>query len=285
MNDYKLSITESIKFGWNTTKKHFPFLIGVLILYAIIHFALRFVCSSLGITFGVLTSMFFGENLIFRLIMLGFLFLLIFILGLFVNIILRTGLLKIMINFVSKEKSTSATLFSQYKVFFKFLGGMIFYGIIVFLGLILFIIPGIILAIKYFFFSYFIVDKKMSPYNALKKSAEITKGNKWNVFFLIVLTILINILGTMLFLVGLLFTIPITKLAFAYAYKKLVYLNQKKVSSEKKLKKQEKKKSRKKIPNKKKVVKKKGNKKKVVAKKKTSKKKLTKKKTSKKKTK
>ena len=92
--------------------------------------------------------------------------------------------------------------------------------IIIIVGLILFIIPGIIFAIKLQFVDYLIVDKKMGI-DSLSKSWNMTKGVKWNLFLLWILIALINIAGALLLLVGLFITVPLSVVATAYVYRKL----------------------------------------------------------------
>ena len=72
---------------------------------------------------------------------------------------------------------------------------MILYGLIVLAGMILLVIPGIIWAVKLQYFSYFIIDKKLAPIEALKESSRITTGIKWDVFAFCSVLIVINLIG------------------------------------------------------------------------------------------
>ena len=89
-------------------------------------------------------------------------------------------------------------------------------------GLILLIIPGIYLAIKYQFFSFLIVDKNMGIMESFKKSEEMTQGVKMNLLLFSLALAGINILGALVFLVGLIVTIPTTVMATVYVYRKLL---------------------------------------------------------------
>ena len=82
--------------------------------------------------------------------------------------------------------------------------------------------PGIIWSLKYAFVRYFIVDKGLSIKEAFLESSKITSGSKWNIFWLSILIAIINILGALAFGVGLLLSIPITIMAYAYVYRKLL---------------------------------------------------------------
>ena len=89
-------------------------------------------------------------------------------------------------------------------------------------GLILFIVPGIILAIMWHFFGYVIVqDPATGPTDAMRRSAEITRGSRWQLFGLGLLLFGINILGALACGIGIVFTYGITAIAVAYTYKTL----------------------------------------------------------------
>jgi len=90
-----------------------------------------------------------------------------------------------------------------------------------FLGTLLLIVPGIILGIKFMFFSYFIVDKNAGIIESLEKSAELTKGSKTNIFLLALLLWLINAAGALCLGIGLIITMPLSMTAVAYVYRKL----------------------------------------------------------------
>ena len=93
--------------------------------------------------------------------------------------------------------------------------------LIMFCGFLLLIIPGIIWAIGFQLAPYFVVDKGMDPLEALKKSWAATRGAKWNLFLFGLLLGLINMLGFLALMVGLLFTLPLSMVAMAYVYRKL----------------------------------------------------------------
>jgi len=86
----------------------------------------------------------------------------------------------------------------------------------------LLIIPGIIWAIKFYFFSYLIVDKGLGPIEALKRSSAITDGSKWDLFLLGLLLFGINLIGAIPFFLGWFVTIPISMVATAFVYRKLL---------------------------------------------------------------
>ena len=131
------------------------------------------------------------------------------------------GLIKITLKLLDKKETEINDLFSCSKYFINFVASGILYGLIILGGFILLIVPGIIWSIKYKFFGYFIIDKGMGPVEALKASANITQGAKWDLFLFGILLALINLLGALALLVGLFVTIPTTLIATTYVYRKL----------------------------------------------------------------
>ena len=72
------------------------------------------------------------------------------------------------------------------------------------------------------FYKFLIVDKgDIGPIESLKESWKMTKGYAWNLFLFLILIALLNILGVILFGVGLFVTIPISLLSYAILYRKL----------------------------------------------------------------
>jgi uncharacterized membrane protein len=198
----KFSKKEAINFGWNISKNNFKFFILLFTLVVVVFIILSFIQSLVN------------EKSLPALIL--------YIINIVVQIIISMGLVKISLKFCDNEKPKISDLFPSYPLFFKFLIGSIIYGLIVIGGLILLIIPGIIWSIQFQFFGYLILDKGISPIEALKKSSKITKGTKWDLFLFGILLGFINILGALAFLVGLFVTIPATMIATAFVYRKLL---------------------------------------------------------------
>ncbi len=105
--------------------------------------------------------------------------------------------------------------------FWKFVGTSILAGGATIIGLLLFIIPGIIIGIIVGFSLYIVIDKELAPIDAIRESAKITKGNRWNLFLLGLAIFGINIVGFCLLLVGLFITLPISAIAVVHAYRVL----------------------------------------------------------------
>jgi len=194
---------EAIKYGWNTVLANFKF------------FAILFLILIGVNIIPQLASSFFEYN---QAPLLGFIIALV---GLGIQLVVSLGIIGIALNFYDKKKTQYKKLFDYFHLVIPFILASIIYMLIVWVGIILFIIPGIIWSIKFRYYAYFIVDKNMGSIEALKASSEITKGAKWNLFLFGILLGIINFVGALALLVGLIITIPLTMVAEAYVFRKL----------------------------------------------------------------
>ena len=72
---------------------------------------------------------------------------------------------------------------------------------------------------RYLFISLVAIDHPtLNGWKLLKESAKITKGHMWKLFGFILLVTLINIVGALLLIIGLAFTVPVTMIAVGYVY-------------------------------------------------------------------
>lgn len=123
---------------------------------------------------------------------------------------------------IRKEDIRYESLFDGYKDFVRTFLTYFLYGIAVAIGTLLFIVPGIILAIGLMMSIYLIKDdKEISAMDALKKSWEMMKGHKMNLFMLGLSFIGWFILCILTLGIGFLFLVPYIDTAFAYYYEDL----------------------------------------------------------------
>ena len=145
----------------------------------------------------------------------------VFVVALLFLMILKLGVFRISLDIIDGKKASFNDLISQIDRFPDFLIGTVLYILIVIGGLILLIVPGIVWAIKYQYYGYLIVDKKLSPFDAIKQSGKITMGHKWHLFLFWLAVIGINIVGFLALIVGLFTTIPTSIVANAYIFRTL----------------------------------------------------------------
>lgn len=193
------SITESIKFGWEKFKNNLNISLGTTLLVLAV--------GALGELGGKRWH--------------GFGMLIVTIALVVVSIILRIGYTKIFLRIVDGEQPKFTDIFNAQGIFWRYLGTSILYGLIVIGGLILLIVPGIYWAVKYSFSQITTVDNKAMPKIAIKESGSITKGSWWKLFGFFIIVGLLNMLGALIFGVGLLVSVPVTMFAVIYVYREL----------------------------------------------------------------
>lgn len=88
-------------------------------------------------------------------------------------------------------------------------------------GFVLLIVPGVVVALTFMFTTFIVIDRALGPIEAMKESRRITHGHKWTLLGFSLMLVLINLLGILALVVGLLVTIPVSSLALVYAYRQL----------------------------------------------------------------
>lgn len=231
MAQKSFSIGEAINFGWVTTKKNLKFLA--------LTFFIIFIVNILFSSMGKQNPRDPGFPAIISLI------------GRFVEMLMGIGVIVIALKLIDKKKPDLKDLYRHYNLLIKYFLGTLLYGLIVgaipatimivtfvqqyaqtFKGafsfpvismvLLILSLPVVLyLAIRYSFYSYFIVDKKMGPIEAIKASGKVTKGNMWHLVGFGIVEAGVVILGALALGVGLLVAVPVVSIATAYIYRKL----------------------------------------------------------------
>jgi uncharacterized membrane protein len=105
--------------------------------------------------------------------------------------------------------------------FWKYLGLSILLAIVIGIGLALLIVPGVILFLMFMFSTIIVIERGLGPIDAMSESRRLTRGHKWQLFSFTLLLFLINVLGLLALIVGILVSIPVSALAFVHAYRAL----------------------------------------------------------------
>jgi len=202
MKPETFSKREAIQFGWQTMKENFLSFVVILastyVISSIPSFLINFVIKDKPT-----------------------LSLFIYFASIIISILIAMGYVRIALKLCDHEKAKFTDMFMSYPIFFNYLVGSCIYALIVVVGLFIFIVPGIIWGIKYQFYGYFIIDKGYEPLQALKKSSEITKGVKVDLYLFMFITTCLNLLGILALVIGLFATVPTTMVAYAYVYRRL----------------------------------------------------------------
>lgn len=113
-------------------------------------------------------------------------------------------------------------LFKGFNYFVPSLAAVVVVAIFATIGFLLCIIPGLVVLAMYKFTYLFIADKKMDFWAAMQASHSIVKQDYFGFTMFLVAMGLLNLLGLLLCVVGLLVTLPITYLAITAAYRDIV---------------------------------------------------------------
>ncbi|HVV38932.1 MAG TPA: hypothetical protein VHD31_01245 [Candidatus Paceibacterota bacterium] len=193
------SIEESLKFGWEQTKAHSKVLFQILLTI----FALQVVQAIIGDTIqhemiGVLAT----------------------IAVVIAETVVGIGLTLVTLKIAKHEHVSYGDIIPPLKLSWNYILATMLAALITAVGLILLIIPGIYFALR-FSMVRFVILEGGGVMASLEKSGTLTQGIKWKLLGFFVVIALLNILGAILFMVGLLITIPVTMIAYAHVYQKL----------------------------------------------------------------
>ncbi len=94
-------------------------------------------------------------------------------------------------------------------------------GVITTIGFFLCIIPGVIASIMLVFTIVALLDRNLSPVDAVKTSFELSKANFGNVFVTWLVMVATAFVGALLCGVGLLVAVPVAALILVYAWRRL----------------------------------------------------------------
>jgi uncharacterized membrane protein len=224
------SYSEVLGFGWRVMKSNFWFFVGVTIVVSLISF-------SGQIAGGIMTR--------HQKVISPFWFFAALGVSFIIQIIVRIGLVKIALGFCDSQKPRFSTLFKGLDCFLRYIVTGLLYGLIISGASIACVLPLVLLTevlhnpffavplfatlsilllvllIKFSLCFYFVIDKGLGPIKALKASNQATEGAKWPLIVFFILCSLINLLGMLCFLVGLLATVPTVMVATALVYRQL----------------------------------------------------------------
>ncbi len=220
MAAHEFSIKEAIFFGWITFKSNWKYitlsLLTILILRLILSSAINSIFESLHMP--AITA----------------------ILNWIIDSFIIMSAIIIALKFVDRKKPRYRDLYLHYSLFPNYILGSVLVSLIMFIplmiinignylnipqvgftGFILLIFPGVYLNLKYQFTTFLIIDKKMHPIDAFKKSGKLTNGKLMKLLLLALAQFGVIVVGILALIIGIFVAIPISYLAGAYVYRKL----------------------------------------------------------------
>ena len=214
--------TEAYSYAWTLVTKRFgqvavPIVIGGLVtglivgvLYAIFVFVPQMLVQQ-----GVLDSSLGGIIAGVSMSLWGVLYLgvLSYMLGGFHTVALKA---------VRGQPTAAGDVFSGGKYMLTCFVGLIVFEIVTGIGYLLCVVPGVILACGLWFWAFCVVDQGLGGVDALKRSWEMTKGLKMNIFVFFLLSIVVYIAGYIACVLPvLLISAPMILVASAWIYLRL----------------------------------------------------------------
>lgn len=189
--------------AWTDFKNNAWFIIGVVAVFFLVGFITSSITDALK------------EQGSFILLVL------MYIISYVINAFLTLGLIAISLKIIRKQETGWKEFISHKDSLIAYIVALIIFGIGTFVGILLVIIPGCIFLSVYYFYTYGILDKKMTIIESFKFSARLTKGVRLKLFGILFLLGLFNLVGFFAFFVGLLITYPISLLCISHIYEKL----------------------------------------------------------------
>ncbi|MGC4934394.1 hypothetical protein ACLQ3C_12005 [Gordonia sp. DT30] len=199
----QLEIGVALTYGWNKYKAN----AGNWILFTLITFVV------VGLINGAVRgfhydSVFNGQSIVASLVS-GIL-----------SVLVEAAFTRGALNELDGRKPAFGDFFNWNNLAQVFLAAILVWAITT-IGFILIIIPGLIATFLLWYTLAFAIDRDLSATDAIKGSFELTSKNVGTLLLLAIVVVLLNIVGAVLCLVGLLVTGPVTLIASTYAYRVL----------------------------------------------------------------
>jgi uncharacterized membrane protein len=188
--------------GWLTMKKYFIELlvvIFVLILFSLPMGIVNSINDRIGFGYSSLTLF----SVAYGIIILG---------------PVSYGVNWIFLKAARNEPFKTYDMFMAFQNIWNVVIANILVGVIVGIGFVLLIIPGIIFACRMAFVSYLVMDQKLEPIDAIRKSWEMTSGYSWTIFGMAIMSFFIAIAGLICLGVGIFPAVIWIESAFASLY-------------------------------------------------------------------
>ena len=120
------------------------------------------------------------------------------------------------------RRAEFADMFLGFNFFVPTLIASLLIWLFVSLGTLLCVIPGLVVAAMYKFTYLFIVDKRMDFWPAMQASHAVVKRDYFGFTMFLLLLLLVDLLGLLCCVVGVLVAIPVTVAAITIAYAEIV---------------------------------------------------------------
>jgi len=203
MGGKKFTIGEAIGTGWRLTIRNIGLVIGLWVIIL-----------AIFVPMDPLAKMLEARSALLPVI--------INIVAFVLNFLFQMGLIKIALALIDGRKGMVRDLFNCLPRFLSYFISSILYGLIIVAGLLLLIVPGIIWAVRFQFYPYYIIEKGLGPVESLKMSFRISSGQAWHLLLMDIAFTGVVILGLLALGVGIIVAVPTIMIGTAHVYRKLL---------------------------------------------------------------
>lgn len=196
----------ALRFVWQVIKANFDVAIGSVAIYFAV--AVASGLAQLGIPQDLMKQ--------------PSVFIIVFLIQSAIGSLALAGVTNISLGFAFDNKAKMRNFMATPTQYIRFFFGYIIYYVCTVIGLILFIIPGIVFAVTFQFYDFFILRYNAGILEAFRESAKLTSGYRLKLFGFDIATLLFRALGLLAFCMGIYITIPISVATLAYVFSILI---------------------------------------------------------------
>jgi uncharacterized membrane protein len=139
----------------------------------------------------------------------------------FVSLPLLAGFMMVAIKLVVNAPVKPTEVVMYFRKFLPLLGTMLLMYLLIAIGLLLLVLPGIYLMVAYGMALPLVVEKNLSPWQALEASRKAITHRWFSIFGFYLLLTLILVVSMIPLLIGLVWAVPLAMLAFGIVYRNI----------------------------------------------------------------
>lgn len=211
--DYQFKISEVLSEAWQKTSgAKGTFWLAFLIYFAIsigISIAMQLVMVAVMMNIqgeGVIVAISIIEQLVMNLILTP----------------VAVGILILGIRRSADATIQAGSIMGNYSHMWRLFLTLILIYVMVFIGLLLLVIPGIYLAVAYYMAMPLVVEKGLSPWEAMEISRKAVSKRWFTMFFFGIVLSLILLVSMLPIFIGLIWTLPMAMIAYGIVYRNML---------------------------------------------------------------
>lgn len=210
--DYELNVSETLSQAWDATSGAKLSILGALVLVGLVNAGAALALATL---FGLLLPELApsAAGLLLQLIMLA------------VMTPLNTGLVILGIQRAGDVEISAFSIFEHYDKTVPLFLTVLLMSLLISVGIMLLVLPGIYLAIAYVFALPLVVDKGLSPWQALEASRKAVTHSWFKIFGIMILLLFFVWVSMLPLLLGLIWSLPFSFVAMGMIYRTLFGIN------------------------------------------------------------